>query len=81
MPTTCSSAGRGLRGARKAEVGALIRLAVQFESWRALCREGGLADEAAAELMVGLVDAACDAGRSRSTSPPVGRGKTARRSG
>ncbi len=56
-------AGRGLRGARKAEVSALIRLAVQFESWRALCREGGLADEAAAELMVGLVAAAGQGGR------------------
>jgi AcrR family transcriptional regulator len=50
-------AGRGLRGARKAEVSALIRLALQFESWRALCREGGLADEAAAELMAGFVAA------------------------
>jgi AcrR family transcriptional regulator len=50
-------AGRGLRGARKAEVSALIRLALQFESWRALCREGGLPDEDAAGLMASLVAA------------------------
>jgi AcrR family transcriptional regulator len=51
-------AGRGLRGARKAEVSALIRVALQFETWRVLCRDGGLGDEAAAELMAGLVAAA-----------------------
>jgi AcrR family transcriptional regulator len=49
--------GRGLRGARKAEVSGLIRLALQFESWRALCRDGGLDDEEAAELMAGFVAA------------------------
>jgi AcrR family transcriptional regulator len=46
---------RGLRGARKAEASAAIRLALQFETWRALCRDGGLTDEAAADLMAGLV--------------------------
>jgi len=56
-------AGRGLRGARKAGAGAAIRLALQFESWRALCREGGLADEAAAGVMAGLVEAAGQARR------------------
>ena len=50
-------AGRGLRGARKAEVSALIRVALQFETWRVLCRDGGLEDEDAAELMAGLVAA------------------------
>lgn len=47
--------GRGLRGARKAEVEAVIRLALAFETWRVLCRDGGLADEAAVRLMTRLV--------------------------
>lgn len=48
-------AGRGLRARRRAEVSALLRLALTFESWRALCRESGLEDRAAAELVAGLV--------------------------
>jgi AcrR family transcriptional regulator len=48
-------AGRGLRGRRRTEVGALLRLALKFESWRALCRESGLEDRAAAELVATLV--------------------------
>ena len=44
-------AGRGLRGRRRATVDALLRAAVAFETWRALCREGGLDDREAAELM------------------------------
>jgi AcrR family transcriptional regulator len=47
--------GRRLRGRRRANVSALIRLALKFESWRALCREGGLTDEHAAELVRTLV--------------------------
>lgn len=46
--------GRSLRGARKAEVEAVICLALAFETWRALCRDGGLTDEAAAGLMARL---------------------------
>jgi AcrR family transcriptional regulator len=49
--------GRQLRGRRRANVSALIRLALKFESWRALCREGGLTDEAGAELVGTLVAA------------------------
>jgi AcrR family transcriptional regulator len=54
-------AGRGLRGAKRERVSALLRLAVQFESWRALCREGGLKDRQAAELMMTAVAAAAGA--------------------
>jgi AcrR family transcriptional regulator len=50
-------AGRALRGRRKAKVSALIRLALKFESWRALCREGGLEDRSAAQLLATLVAA------------------------
>lgn len=49
--------GRGLRGKRRTNVSALIRLALTFESWRALCRDGGLEDRTAAELVTGLVSA------------------------
>ena len=51
-------AGRGLRGGRRARVSAAVRLALKFESWRALCREGGLQDRQAADLMATLVAAA-----------------------
>lgn len=55
-------AGRGLRGRRHARVSALIRLALTFESWRTLCREGGLQDRQAAELMATLVAASSSDG-------------------
>ena len=55
-------AGRGLRGRRQANVSALIRLALKFETWRALCRESGLQDRPAAELMAALVTAASSEG-------------------
>ena len=48
-------AGRARRGRRSANVSALIRLALKFETWRALGRESGLDDAAAAELMATLV--------------------------
>lgn len=51
-------AGRSLRGRRYQDVSALIRLMLKFESWRALCREGGLQDRRAAELVATLVAAA-----------------------
>ncbi len=51
-------AGRGLRGGSRARVSAALRLALKFESWRALCREGGLQDRQAADLMATLVAAA-----------------------
>lgn len=51
-------AGRGLRGGSRARVSAALRLALKFESWRALCREGGLQDRQAADLMATLIDAA-----------------------
>jgi AcrR family transcriptional regulator len=51
-------AGRGIRGTRRANVSALIGLALKFESWRSLCRESGLEDRPAAELMATLVAAA-----------------------
>jgi len=49
--------GRRLRGRRRDEVSAVLRLALQFESWRALCRESGLGDRAAAELVASVVAA------------------------
>ena len=57
-------AGRGLRGERRANVSALIRLALKFESWRALCRDGGLQDRPAAELLAGIISTASAARRS-----------------
>jgi len=60
-------AGRGDR--RSANVSALIRLALKFESWRALCREGGLQDQPAAELIATLVAAtSTDGDRSTTAS-------------
>ena len=50
--------GRALRGRKRANVSALLRLALKFESWRALCREGALGERQAAELMTTLVAAA-----------------------
>jgi AcrR family transcriptional regulator len=47
--------GRGLEGRRKAAVAAAIAVALQFETWRAACREGGLNDREAAELFARLV--------------------------
>lgn len=55
-------AGRGLRGSRRANVSALIRLALKFESWRALCRESGLQDRPAAQLIATLVAVASSGG-------------------
>jgi len=43
--------GEGLSGEQQA----LLHLALGFHSWRALAREAGLSDEAAAELMVGAI--------------------------
>jgi hypothetical protein len=48
-------AGRGLRGDRRVFVSAAVRLSLKFETWRALCREGGLQDRQAADLMAALV--------------------------
>jgi AcrR family transcriptional regulator len=51
-------AGRGLRGRRRTTVDAVLRVALAFETWRALCREGDLDDRDAAERMADLVAAA-----------------------
>jgi len=61
-------AGRGLRGRARQHVSALLRLAVKFESWRALCRQGGLQDRQAAELMATAVAAASSNGGQRAPS-------------
>lgn len=53
---------------RNAKVSALIRLALKFETWRALCRESGLRDRPAAELVATLI-AATPSGRDRSARP------------
>jgi len=50
--------GRRLRGRARTRVGASIALAVEFATWRSLTREQGLDDDAAADLMCRLVDAA-----------------------
>lgn len=59
-------AGRGDR--RSANVRALIRLALKFESWRALCREGGLQDGPAAKLIATLVAVASSGGDRAASS-------------
>ncbi len=48
--------GRGFRGSRHTSVSAVIRLALKFESWRTVCREGDLSDRQAVELISRLVD-------------------------
>ena len=48
------AAAFGLRGRRAQRTGALIRLALDFWTWRRLSREG-LDDEAAADLMAGAI--------------------------
>jgi hypothetical protein len=42
------------RGRRRALVRAVVGHAVEFETWRSLTRDEGLADDAAADLMVRL---------------------------
>ena len=54
--------GRRLRGRQRAQVRATIGLALQFETWRALCREGGLPDEDAIALLATLVETAASSG-------------------
>jgi AcrR family transcriptional regulator len=53
-------AGRRLRGRKHAQVRATIGLALKFETWRALCREGELRDEEAIELFATLVEATAE---------------------
>jgi len=48
-------AGRPLRGAKRTQVGALIDLALRFETWRTLCRDDGLTETEAVDLLAGLV--------------------------
>jgi AcrR family transcriptional regulator len=50
--------GRGLRGRRRARVAAAIHHALALSTWQSLVREGGLANEEAVELMVGMVERA-----------------------
>jgi AcrR family transcriptional regulator len=50
------AAAYGVRGRRAEQTGALIRLALDFWTWRRLSREG-LDDEAAAELMAAAIAA------------------------
>jgi AcrR family transcriptional regulator len=50
--------GRPERGRRRKRVAAAIGHATEFTTWRSLVREQGLADDEAAELMLGLVAAA-----------------------
>jgi AcrR family transcriptional regulator len=49
--------GRGLRGGRRKRANALIDLALRFETWRTLCRQGELDDAVAVDLFAGLVAA------------------------
>jgi AcrR family transcriptional regulator len=50
--------GRGLRGRRRARVAAAIHHALALATWQSLVREGGLTNEEAVELMVGMVERA-----------------------
>jgi hypothetical protein len=56
--TEILSGGRRLRGRGKERVGAAIRHAVGFSTWRSLAIEQGLTDDEAADLMCRLVGAA-----------------------
>lgn len=51
------AAGRRLRGSRRTEVEAALRLAIDFWTWRTLTRSG-LTDERAAEIAARMVEAA-----------------------
>jgi AcrR family transcriptional regulator len=51
-------AGRGVRGAGRVRVAAALALALRFETWREVCREGRLEDAEAAELLAALVASA-----------------------
>jgi AcrR family transcriptional regulator len=55
-------AGRRLRGAKDIRVRAVIGLSLSFETWRALCREGGLHEDVAIELLARLVEVAAKPG-------------------
>ena len=50
--------GRGLRGRARARVRAAVGHALEFTTWRSLARGQELADDEAARLMCGLVEAA-----------------------
>jgi len=50
--------GRGLRGRARARVRAAVGHALDFSTWRSLARGQGLADDEAARLIYGLVEAA-----------------------
>ncbi len=50
-------ADRSLSGRTKTRVAALVDVGLQFETWRALCRDGGLDEREAAELLSRLVAA------------------------
>ena len=54
-------AGRGLRGRERERAEAAIGLALKFETWRELCRERGLEDGEAAQLLATLVASAAAA--------------------
>ena len=47
--------GRGLRGAERRRTTAAIGHALAFSTWRSLCREQGLGENDAVELMVHLI--------------------------
>jgi AcrR family transcriptional regulator len=50
--------GRRLRGSGRERTGAAIGLALRFETWRSLCRDGGLEEDEAVTLLARLVAAA-----------------------
>jgi len=56
--------GRGLQGGRRSRARAAIALALTFETWRTLCRDGGLGDQEAAGLARALVEGARESGRA-----------------
>jgi AcrR family transcriptional regulator len=60
LAEAASTIGRGRpeRGNRRRRIDATIGHAVSFATWRSLVREQGLAESAAVDLMVGLVELA-----------------------
>lgn len=63
---------RGVAGAAAADrrLRAVVAHALSLQTWRSLCEEGGLADEEAVGLMLGLARAAVE---PRRRPPPGGR--------
>ena len=50
--------GRGARGRRRARLLAALEHAVHLDTWRSLCDRGGLTEDEAVAVLIGLVETA-----------------------